>query len=127
MPTCQECQKYFYDPLTWERELEGEEGTPVERWAGSPLPCHQCPKIPRGKEPKPENAVELDPKCITIYNYELLLREDVTHIFPRDSITVTHAAIIRDTERHLDDTRQHGILLGITRLNNSIQVASKRK
>lgn len=127
MPSCEECQKYFYDPETWEKQLEGEEGTPVKRWAGSPLPCHNCPKIPRGKDPRPENAVELDPRCITIYNNELLLREDVTHIYPRDSITVSNAAIIRDVERRLDDHRQHGILIGITRLNTSLVNASKRK
>jgi len=113
LPSCDDCQKWLYDATTWEISKDAA-GKPVKRWPGCPLPCVTCPKIPAGAEPSPKNALEVLPECRSIYHYELLLREDVSHILPRDSITIAHAAMIRDVERRLhagDDSRMMGQLM----------------
>jgi len=101
LPSCKECQEYLYDAETWEIQKD-DAGKPIKRWAGCPLPCVKCPKIPSGKDPVPANAVELSDRSRQVYHYELLLREDKTNLLPRDSITVKHAALIREVERRLD-------------------------
>jgi hypothetical protein len=101
LPTCKNCIEYLYDGDTWELQKD-EQGKPQKRWEGCPLPCIKCPKIPEGKDPCPQNAVELSERSKSVYHYELLLREDRTNLLPRDSITVKNAAIIREVERRLD-------------------------
>ena len=44
-------------------------GKPVRRAPGAKPPCVFCPKIPPGKEPVPENAVELTPLGRRVYDH----------------------------------------------------------
>lgn len=37
--------------------------------AGVPPPCHECPKVPKGVEPIPANAVEFDDLFNDVYSF----------------------------------------------------------
>ena len=112
LPSCENCQKYLYDPNTWEVDKD-ESGQPQKRWPGCPLPCVKCPKIPQGADPHPKNAVELSEMGKSIYHYELLLREDKTNLLKRDSITISHAAIIRTVERRLEQSDDSAMMANL--------------
>lgn len=114
LPSCKDCQLYLYDPKSWEVEKD-ENGQPRKRWKGCPLPCATCPKIPPGVEPIPANARELDDRGKSIYHYNLMLKEDVTAILPRDSITVANGAICSEVGRVLERAEHFEMMSTVNR------------
>lgn len=71
-------------------------GKPVPRPPLSPTPCVRCPKIPPGRDPKPESAAELTPQLAECYQHYLECR--AVGDFPADPIVRTAAALIRQVE-----------------------------
>ena len=63
LPTCEMCKRFLYDVKNgWQPVVRGR-GSSQEhhslRPPGAKTPCEICPKIPKGSEPIPANAVEL--------------------------------------------------------------------
>ena len=71
-------------------------GEKVPRIAGQPTPCRFCPKIPKGQEPKPENAVELTMRNWQAYQHYLECK--AVGAFPDDPIVRRNAMLIRQVE-----------------------------
>mgnify|MGYP001559404677 CR=1 FL=1 len=97
LPSCGDCQKWLYDPdRGWAKTIKGhgKRARPVARPKGVPTPCHRCPKIPKGKEPKPENAVELSGKNRRAWLYFAKCQVDKLGLIPQDEITVKNNALI---------------------------------
>lgn len=94
LPSCADCQQWIYNPATWERERRG--GIDQPRMPGTPLPCWKCPKIPKGVEPKPENAIELSAKNWECYDH--YLRCKAVGRFPDDQLVERNAGLIRAAE-----------------------------
>lgn len=94
---CDECKTYLYD-AAGEPVLRG--GKPVRRPPGSPLPCANCPKIPPGTPPLPENAVELTEEHRETVRFYRECR--AVGQFPADPIVRWAAATLRAAEDHCD-------------------------
>lgn len=71
-------------------------GQKVPRIKGQKTPCKWCPKIPKGKDPIPENAVELSPHNWRAYQHYLECK--AVGQFPDDPIVRRNAMLIRQVE-----------------------------
>jgi hypothetical protein len=102
--SCADCKKWLYKAggeLT--RRPSGPLGLPVLRPPGTPLPCHQCPKIAAGDEPRPENAQELtDRNRRALAHY---LECAAVGCFPDDPLVRRHAALIKEALAAADEAR----------------------
>lgn len=94
IPSCGDCQKYNYDPKTW-KQYKGHDGQPIKRHPSNKTPCHLCPKIPKGKDPIPANAVELSAKNEQAIWYFWQCESGHPDVVSRDEITVRNNAIIK--------------------------------
>lgn len=67
---CEVCKKYVFNPdgTIMRKPAHDPNGRLVELGNRKP-PCDACPKIPKGVEPKPENAVELTPENWKAYRH----------------------------------------------------------
>jgi hypothetical protein len=92
LPSCQSCIQFLHSK-DW--KIETNAGAPVPRPAHAPPPCFRCPKIPKGKAPKPSNAAEISDKNYQAYRYYQQCVVDATALLPRDRIVVNNNAIIR--------------------------------
>jgi hypothetical protein len=68
----------------------------VERRPQEPTPCHTCPKIPPGAEPRSENAEDLNATNARAYIHYLECR--ATGRWPDDGKVRHNAAVIRAVE-----------------------------
>lgn len=110
LPSCGECQQWLYNVKTWQPHPKrgGKPGEYEPRPGGSPTPCGVCPKIPRDKEKRPENATELSDKnwqAWTHYNRCRAVRR-----FPEDEIVERNAGLIRMVE---EEAKRHGSADGL--------------
>jgi hypothetical protein len=96
LPTCERCIAVMHDE-NWKPCTRG--GKEIPRAKGSKTPCWKCPKIPKGMEPRPENAVELTARGWAAWWYWLQCKEDQTCQLPRDRITLRNAALLRQVEQ----------------------------
>jgi hypothetical protein len=105
--SCEDCQKWLYydqGPGKFGERVERPAGVPVPRGPHIKTPCCWCAKLPAGKEPCPENAVEL-----TAENFEAWAhyREcKAVGDFPQDAIVRFNASIIAEAEAHAERIRQ---------------------
>lgn len=62
--SCELCKQYLFssDGRIRLDGPHGLSGNPIPRHPSQPTPCRSCPKIPEGKKPCPENAIELTPE-----------------------------------------------------------------
>ena len=98
--SCGDCKKWVYEDSG---ELKMRNDEPMERPAGTPTPCGSCPKIPKGRFPKPENAQELSEKNWRAFGH---YREcKAVGRFPDDPIVRVNAGIIRMVEDQVQDTK----------------------
>jgi hypothetical protein len=67
---------------------------PLARTPNNPPPCHFCPKIPQGADPKPENAIEPSERSLLAFQHYRRCR--AVGRFPTDVLVEKDAAIIRD-------------------------------
>lgn len=105
--SCADCKAWMFDDSP--TRLSGRKfvraGQPQPRPPNLPTPCHQCPKIPAGADPKPENAVELSPKNWRAYSHYLECRAVLK--FPdADPIVRRNAVLIRMVEDEARDARE---------------------
>lgn len=85
------------------------------RPARSKTPCRYCPKIPDGKDPRPENAVEVSEKNLAAYGHYLECK--AVGAFPPDPIVRRNAAVIRGVEEAVGRVRDARMQLSVlTRL-----------
>jgi hypothetical protein len=110
LPSCQECQTKVYDPTNGWRPAE-RGGKPCLREPGTPTPCGVCPKIPRGQQPHPSNAIELtDAHYRAFVHYQ---RCKATGRFPADRIVERNAGILRTVEEQVAREEQGRLLTGV--------------
>lgn len=95
--SCDDCERWLYDE---DGKRSERAGAPVPRLPGMPTPCHKCPKIPRGKPPRRESAVQLTDRNRRAYLHYLECR--ATGRFPDDALVARHAAIIRSVHDEWD-------------------------
>ena len=106
--SCGECKQWLYDEDGTRTERAG---VPAPRPRGQPTPCYKCPKVPKGKPPIPESAVELTDRNWKVWQH---YREcKATGRFPDDAIVRQHAAVIREVETEYELSRN---LEGVTLL-----------
>lgn len=112
LPTCENCQAFIHD-ANWRRVRRG--GVDQPRPKGVPTPCRTCPKIPKGLDPVPANAVVLSPRNQRAYWYYLQCCVDNLGLLDQDGITIRNNAIIanaiRQHERASSNTEM--LLLGL--------------
>ena len=105
--SCTDCQQWLYfdkGPGQFGERVERPAGVPIPRGPHIKTPCCWCSKIPAGKEPCPENAVELTPKNFEAWAH---YREcKAVGDFPTDAIVRFNASIIADAEAQADRVRQ---------------------
>jgi hypothetical protein len=104
IPTCGDCQSWYYDTKTWERKTQLARGPggeltrkDVPRPRGSPTPCHTCPKSKNGQ---PNPAAELSRK--NHLALQLYLEVKAGAPMPDDPIVRRNFAMIR----WIEDARQ---------------------
>ena len=128
LPSCADCQKYVYDPKTWEVvRRPARTGLPMVRPANQPPPCYQCPKIPSGADPVPSSAVEL-----TLPNWQtylLYLEIKAGAAMPEDAIFRRNCALLRNVEDRHDrgTTGANAQLLGMMGKLMAAGLTTKRK
>lgn len=108
--SCDDCRRYVYKPDGEILRRPARVGLPVLRPAGSPTPCHTCPKIPADSPVRdPSQAVELNAKNRQAYwHYQQCAA--VGH-FPDDPIVKRNAAIIAGVLKRLDALRLDRVYL----------------
>ena len=101
--TCYDCRRYIFADTAREmgeqcftRDRDGRMTLPVHRPRNSAPPCHQCPKIPDGELPRPENAVEMTEQNWRTYQHYRECR--AVGVFPDDPIVRRNAATLRGIE-----------------------------
>jgi hypothetical protein len=71
--SCEDCKTFVFEdkPGAMARKPAERLGEPVRRLPGPKFAprCDICPKIPKGEQPKPENAVELSEKNWLAYRH----------------------------------------------------------
>ena len=103
LPSCNDCQKWLYDPKTWQRMARG--GKELPRPPDQPPPCSVCPKIPQGAVPIPDNAVELSRENHLAYT--LALEVMAGRPMPDDPITWRNCALVQQALQSHDRGTQH--------------------
>ncbi len=124
--TCSDCRRYSYDDqrgvmgprsTRGPRDKFGRQTLPVYRPFNSPTPCHQCPKIPRGCDPVPENGVEITERLLLAYrHYRECLAVNWQTPDAADEIVRRNAGLILQVEDEADrerDARLDGILAAL--------------
>lgn len=95
--TCRDCMTFIYSA---DGEISKRLGKPNLRPPGSILPCADCPKIPKGMEPSPRNAIELSERNWAVYqHYVESAAVGFRAIERRDAIVRQNAAIIAEIEK----------------------------
>lgn len=96
--SCEDCKKWLYDDRPDRMALKPVEraGERVPRIRGQLPQCKWCPKIPKGTDPIPENAVELSPRNWAVYQHYLQCK--AVGAFPDDAIVRRNAMLIRQVE-----------------------------
>ena len=111
VPTCAECQEWWYDPKDW-KIVERPKGVKLKRPPNS-LPCVGCPKSMEANRPRPDR--ELGPEGRAALEWHYLCEADSGgNIIARDAVTVQNNALIRRLIEQSDRSRADlaPILLG---------------
>ncbi len=75
-------------------------GRKIERQPLEVLPCGECPKIPKGMEPSPRNAVEMTERSWQVYNHWTeAVAVGFTDEEQADAIVRQNASILREIDQ----------------------------
>ncbi len=100
LPSCADCKRFMYtDRWTLVKRC----GQPVTRQPSTPTPCYKCPKIPAGKEPRPEHATEMTAK--EWQALELYLQVKAGAPMPDDAIARRNCMLCRLAEDRVQQTQ----------------------
>lgn len=103
--SCGDCVKWLYD---YHGNVCTRAGKPSPRPAGTPTPCHKCPKIPAGEPPIRANAVELSERNFAAYVHYLECR--AVGQFPDDPIVRRNARILRGLFDEVDKVPMYKLI-----------------
>ena len=103
--SCRECQSYIYDS---EGKPTTRAGHKVPRPNGVATPCYKCPKIPDSEvDKKYYNACELTEQLWRTYRHYKECR--AIGSFPDDPIVRRNAAIIREIEDAVQNSKNNAL------------------
>lgn len=94
--SCSDCKQWMYNEDGTQTERPVGSGQPVRRPLGMATPCWSCPKIPQGREPCPESALELDERMAKVYQHYRGCK--AVGRFPEDDLVTDHARVIGEAE-----------------------------
>lgn len=105
--TCKSCMTHIYGLEDGELR-RWPDGTPKRRPLNTVLPCGGCPKIPKGAEPSPRNAQELNDRLWLAYQHYRRCR--AVNRWPEDPIIERNAEIIREVEDDVAKQQENEML-----------------
>lgn len=123
IPSCRDCQEWWYDPKSW-KITERPIGTPLKRQTFNPPPCSQCPKIPKGAEPIPSNAVELSAKNWLAYRLWKQIKAGAP--MPNDAVVHENCGYLLDVEESYQRGQQGQSAVLLQVLTAATAVRTKR-
>lgn len=94
LPSCEDCKRFMIDTKTWTPLVPQGRNEPTLRPKGTPTPCWQCPKIPKGAKPCPENAQQLSTKNQQALWWYWRTKADGAGALPQDEVSLRNNAII---------------------------------
>ena len=100
LPSCEDCQRLWYYFKDGALQItEDGKGSPRPRPKEMDPPCAQCPKIPKGEFPCPDNAMELSHENWAAVVYYLEVKAGNVPV--GDPVARRNCALIRHAEdRH---------------------------
>lgn len=118
--SCDDCIRFMYDDTPQRMgEIRLRGGEPIPRLKSQKPSCGWCPKIPRGVEPRPSNAVELSEKNHQAYLFHVECR--AVRSWPDDPIVRRNAAIIERVEAMARDEQQSDLIaLAVSRVSGRL-------